>query len=334
MRANFLIFTSLFLLASCHGLGRKEKSNDIVKTSSRGPNALWPRSCEPLGESIKDTLNKLNSSHYQLDEKETSKLRQTDQTKKKPKFIALVVHGLNLKPSKMKALEDTLMDKGSLVIRVALEGHRGNLEEQKVITWQSWQEQFHDHFCLAQNLSKKYSVPLINLSFSLGSLVSLGHIANQESWPYDKAVFIAPAAWIHWYGNIPAWFNFLGGSIGIPSKNLVEYRSQGTTSLAAYEAMAQGRKLIEEMPAQLLKNPALIVIDPDDELVSIKKIQQFLKEKKIQKHWRLYRVNNRESTLKKSYHHLIIDENSLGKRQWKALQQRLSRFLTGPKIPR
>jgi hypothetical protein len=142
-------------------------------------------------------------------------------------------------------------------------------------------------------------------------------------------VFIAPAAWIHWYGNIPSWFDFLGRSIGIPSKNLVEYRSQATTSLAAYESMSRGRKEVKEISSKILKNKTLIIMDPEDELVSLKKIRQFLNEKNIKEFWSVFEVNNKDHQLKKSYHHLIIDEKSLGKDQWKSLKQRVLSFITG-----
>lgn len=297
-------------------------------SKTRGPNSYWPQACS----NTPSTLEELNTSSYSIKAEESSSLSYP-QNGTKPQFVAIVVHGLNLRPSKMKAFENLLHGHNAITLRVALEGHRGSLEEQKHVTWQKWQQQYHDHFCLAQSLAKKHSVPLINLSFSLGALVSLGHVGNQENWPYLKTIFIAPAAWIHWYGNIPSWFNFLGGGIGIPSKNLKEYRSQATTSLAAYEAMANGRNEIEEMPSQLLKNETLIIMDPNDELVSLKKIKQFLNEKNIQDFWDILEVSNKETTLKKSYHHLIVDEKSLGANQWKALQERLSAFLTGTSLP-
>lgn len=296
--------------------------------AKRVPNAHWPKTCE---QTVSD-ISQLNQSPFNLKESQISQLIEA-QNPEKPQFIAIVVHGLNLKPSKMAALEKLLLEKGGAVLRVALEGHRGSLEEQKIVTWSSWQDQFHEHYCLAQEIAKKHRVPLINLSFSLGALVSLGHVANQEHWPYRKAIFIAPAAWIHWYGKIPAWFSFLGRGLGIPSKNLKDYRAEDTTSMAAYEAMANGRNEVAEISATILKNEALVIIDPDDELVSLKKTKEFIAEKGLEDFWQIFQVNNNETTLKKSYHHLIIDEPSLGTNQWNALQQRLSDFLEGTTLP-
>ena len=323
--ASFLIFICLLIDAP------------LAKEAKRAPDAHWPKGCpadqknlpkDDFKVAIKETLSQLNHSIYELKNEETSKIFYPSSLENIP-FVAVVVHGLNLKPSKMASLEKTFLDQGAIVLRVALEGHRGSLEEQKAITWERWQNQFHDHYCLAQKIGRHFQAPLLNLSFSLGALVSLGHVANQEKWPYFKTIFIAPAAWIHWYGNIPSWFDFLGRGIGIPSKNLVEYRAEATTSLAAYESMAQGRREINEIPLNLLRNKTLIIIDPDDELVSLKKISEFIKEKRLKKYWSTFKVNNKENQLKKSYHHLIIDKKSLGKNQWNSLQQRVLSFLEG-----
>lgn len=289
------------------------------KVEARNPTAHWPKKCS-------DSLNleQLNQSQYSLKPESLS----FHQKQSNPRFMAVVVHGLNLRPERMAALEKLLQDFGGETLRVALLGHRGNIDEQKEVTWNQWLDQFHDHYCYASKRAKKLNIPLVNLSFSLGALVSLGHMANQNEWPYEKLILIAPAAWIHWYGNIPSWFSFLGGRLGLPSKNLESYRAEKTTSLAAYEAMAQGRSEIEAIEETLLKNKTLIVMDPDDELVSLKKIKSFIKEKKLQDSWQTLEISNKNHQLKKSYHHLVVDPPSMGQDSWEALSKRLSSFLT------
>lgn len=292
-----------------------------LSCQGRTPSAHWPKECQANID-----LKEVNTSDYLNDvpDKELS----IHKMHSNPKFVAIVVHGLNLKPSRMTALEDLLQSNGAEILRVALLGHRGSLEEQKQVTWNQWLDQFHDHYCFAKERAKKLNIPLINLSYSLGALVSLGHIHNQEKWPYEKLIMIAPAAWIHWYGKIPGWFSFLGGGIGLPSKNLVEYRSQNTTSLAAYESMDHGRSEVENLTSRFLKRPTLIAIDPDDELVSLKKIKKFIKQDESSS-WKVLELSNKKTRLKKSYHHLIIDEDSMGPKSWKTFSKELSSFLTG-----
>ncbi len=290
----------------------------VWSCQARIPSAHWPKDC---AAEIK--LEDINNSSFDLKEQQLSQNHKNPQAT----FVALVVHGLNLKPQKMQAIEEQLQSLGGETVRVALLGHRGSLEEQKQVTWNQWLEQFHDHYCLASKRAKELKVPLINLSFSLGALVSLGHLGQQNDWPYKKLVMIAPAAWIHWYGKIPSWFSFLGSRLGLPSKNLESYRAEKTTSLAAYEAMAQGRAEVAALSSELIKRDTLVVMDKDDELVSLKNIKEFIEEKNLSDYWQVYQVSNKNHQLKKSYHHLIIDQASMGPDTWKAFLERLSSFL-------
>lgn len=270
------------------------------------------------------SIDDLRASQYQNEETELSKEYLPE---KDPKGIFLVVHGLNLKPSKMTAFSQYLLDKGYYVLRVSLEGHRGSLEEQKKIQWKNWMEDMQKHYCYALKQSKKFKAPLYNLSFSLGSLVSMGHISLLKENPYEKEIFLAPATWIHWYGKIPGWLGFLDGEVGLPSKNLEEYRSQPTTSLNCYRAMKEGREFLENASPEVFKVPTLIIMDKKDELVSIKKIEKYSHKNKLENLWSFFTVTNKETELEKSYHHLIVDQKSLGGKQWNKLLERLSAFL-------
>lgn len=276
------------------------------------------------------SLTSLNQSPFELESKELSK--EYYPKANAPKGVFIVVHGLNLKPSKMSAFVDFLTNKGFYVLRTSLAGHRGSLEEQKSVSWKQWMEGIHQHYCYAKSIANKYNIPLYNLSFSLGALVSLGHIQNIDYNPYRKQILLAPATWIHWYGKIPGWLGFLSGDTGIPSKNLAAYRSQPTTSLNCYRAMKEGRKRLDHLKGHLVSIPNLIVIDPKDELVSLKKIKKFVKDKKLESYWDILQVSNKETELKKSYHHLIVDRKSLGKNQWNSLLERLSAFIDSEEI--
>lgn len=278
---------------------------------------------------ISQSLEQLNETTFDVIKTELS---QEFFPKESPKGVFIVVHGLNLKPSKMNAFVDFLTNNGYYVLRTTLHGHRGNLQEQKEVEWKDWMEGMHKHYCYAKSQAEKLKVPLYNLSFSLGALVSMGHIQELDENPYRKQIFLAPATWIHWYGKIPGWLGFLGGEVGIPSKNLEEYRSQPTTSLNCYRSMKEGRKKLEELKGHLLSIPSLVVMDPKDELVSLKKIKNFLNEKELNDYWETLEVSNKETELKKSYHHLIVDEKTLGKKQWKSLLERLSSFLVAEEI--
>lgn len=286
---------------------------------------LFSSYAETLSSCPTLTLEDLNTSALTLDDEQTSKeyLPQSD----KVTGVAMVVHGLNLKPSKMASFSQYLNDLGFYVLQVSLSGHRGNLQEQKDIQWKTWMKQMDQHLCYLKAKSDFYKAPMINLSFSLGALVSMGKINELDKNPFTKQIFLAPATWIHWFGKVPGWLSFMGGKIGLPSKNLEEYRAEDTTSLNCYKAMDEGRKHLEEIRSKNFNIPTLLIIDPDDELVSLKKTKKFLNHYKLNDFWKVFLVSNKDTELEKSYHHLIIDEKSLGKKEWQRLLERLSSFL-------
>ncbi|MBI4425840.1 MAG: hypothetical protein HY554_19070 [Elusimicrobia bacterium] len=55
----------------------------------------------------------------------------------RPRAVALVVHGLNFAPQRMGSIALFLRDRGVTVVRVALEGHRGDPERMKPCHWEA-----------------------------------------------------------------------------------------------------------------------------------------------------------------------------------------------------
>ncbi len=293
---------------------------------ARNPNSAWPLPCErqpsveEFNNQLKETLNfnkERTLSHWYMAEN--------------PQAYALVVHGLNLNPKKMESFIQVLNNQNISVLLVSLTGHRGSLDEQKDVTWQQWLDDMHLHFC---DLKKKAKgLPLYHLSFSLGSLTTLGYLSQIKDNPFQKNVLIAPAGWIHWYSKIPQYLGFFSRRFGLPSGNLKEYRSQDTTSLGAYAAMAEGRELLEKTDSTLFQRPTLVILDPDDELVSLKKLRQYILNHDL-KNWKILTVSNKNHNLKKSFHHLIVDEASLGKRLWMGLSNKIETFFRVKSSPK
>lgn len=305
-----LFFSSLLCLFLCASKG-----------FARTPDSSWPAPCddqpslESFNKNLHDTLefNQMPalSRWYKVDE---------------PRALALVVHGLNLNPLKMKAYALALNEMGISVLLTSLTGHRGSLKEQKDVLYQDWLDDMHTHYCALKKESLKLgNLPLYQLSFSLGTLTTLSYVAETKNHPFEKNIFIAPAAWIHWYSQIPQYLSFFSGRLGIPSGNLRSYRSQDTTSVAAYQAMADARKAVEKADPQLYQKDTLIFLDPEDELVSLKKLKSFKEESDL-KSWNIVTVTNADHTLEKSFHHLIVDEPSLGKSEWKRVLSQIEKF--------
>ncbi len=265
-------------------------------------------------DEVQTTLEELNNhNEFKYDPKETSKWveAKTD----KPKAIALVAHGLNLRPSKMDSLVEVLTEENIEVLRISLGGHRGSKREGLFNSHQGWRNEFQAHYCLALKKASKESLPIYYLGFSLGALIGLDFLNTQDFHHIKKMVLISPASDVHWYSKIPGKLGWIGGRISLPSKNLKEYRSQPSTSLASYKSMKLSQESLEDMNINSLNIPTLIYVDPDDELVSLKKIKDRISKNSLD-HWKLSTISNEGSTLKKTYHHLIVDRPSMGPKVW------------------
>lgn len=281
----------------------------------RSPNSFdYKFSPSATCDEVQTTLSELNKSdEFNYDDDETSKWFSA--IGPKAKAIALVAHGLNLKPSKMNSLVKVLTNENIEVLRVSLGGHRGSQREGLYTTHQGWRNEFQAHYCLALKKAKRDSLPIYYLGFSLGALIGLDFLNTQDFHQVKKMILISPATDVHWYSKIPGKLGWIGGKISLPSKNLKEYRSQPSTSLASYTAMKKSQKSLVDMNINSLNIPTRIFVDPDDELVSLKKIKKRISKNSLD-NWKLEAISNKGSTLKKTYHHLVVDKDSMGPKVW------------------
>ena len=100
---------------------------------------------------------------------------------------------------------------------------------------------------------------------------------------------------------------------------------KGTTT-AAYEAL---HNIIDQFEGELPKElnaPVLVIIDPEDELVSLDKIEKMKKRNNLH-HWEIYKVSLDQPEVEKQYHHLIIDPPTAGQRTFNKIEEKLIPFL-------
>src|SRR4051812_47048460 len=84
------------------------------------------------------TLEDLNHplSDFKLDPDQNTRWLHTDSPH--PVGVVLVIHGLDIKPSKMDSIGRLLTRAGFEVLRVALSGQRGSLEEMRQVSCDEW----------------------------------------------------------------------------------------------------------------------------------------------------------------------------------------------------
>ena len=275
------------------------------------------------------SLTQFNSHQlFKYNSKELSQwMSPIDKGKKQEKGVILLAHGLNLRPSKMNTLAHSFSSHGYHILRLSLSGHRGNINEMKLVSRNIWLSEMKAHYCLALEKSQQLGLPLYFIGYSLGAAVLLDLLKSRDlKNNFQKIITIAPAIRVHWYTRLPKFLAFFSKKIVIPSLNNEQYRMHKGTTTAAYEALHDIIDKFEYPHGKKLQVPIMVVIDPKDELVSLSKIQSMIKKNDLA-HWEIVEVNNDASLLAKKYHHLIIDPPTLGKVNFSQLEIRMLNFL-------
>lgn len=236
--------------------------------------------------------------------------------------FVLLAHGLNLKPSRMIPLAETLCHPSSgLACRILeFQGHEEDVPSQmRQVSAQSWKNTLLTEIRSLQELAQ--GRPVHFLGFSLGALVGAWGLQQFEVSPFQKVALIAPPLETRGYVRLAALLPG-PGSWTLPSKNHPEYRANDRTSLAAYRALFEIQDQVRDGNPLRLNINALVWLSPKDELVSLKKL---VKKASLAgwNHWSIEQVRSVEPTLRPIYHHLMIDEPSMGTQAWQEMQRSL-----------
>ncbi|MCO6431066.1 MAG: alpha/beta hydrolase [Deltaproteobacteria bacterium] len=231
----------------------------------------------------------------------------------------IVVHGLNTRPEVMDPLAKMLSSDGYDVFRLRLSrpiiGNGGNLASL-------WVSELNSLYCELQN--RNPNLPIYNLSFSLGSAVTLAFVKSHPNTTFKKKVFLAPAVTLHNY-SLPFQLlaPLLPGTVKLPSVAPVAYREKSFTRIAEYHAVFLLTKYIRSGSTGRYRSGEVLVLqNPSDELVSWKKLKRWLISENLD--WQLYELSERgDENLPK---HIIIDEQSLGAAGWNTITDQIREF--------
>jgi esterase/lipase len=238
--------------------------------------------------------------------------------------IVLLAHGLNMKPSKMDTLAQFFQSQGLDVYRIALSGHRGDLQEMRNTTQGQWLREGLEFYNEARNEARTKNVPLYLVGFSLGGLLYedlMNYVPtnSQEKVIFDKAVLFAPAITVRTRSKLIKLTQIFNPQRMILSLSPLEYRANPEgTSVGAYKALFSTISDLHGKKFEESNIPTLVFIDPQDELVSYKGILK-VKEKAGLNQWNIQEVSNRESTLENPMHHIITDDKAVGAVQWRII---------------
>jgi esterase/lipase len=237
--------------------------------------------------------------------------------------VAVLVHGLNNKPTVMNPLAGVLNAAGVAVLRVTLQGHDClDLHALQAVRIEDWLYDALRALCVASQYARAQGLPLYYVGYSVGGslLVDLLQRTGHEDIQVDKMILFAPgialqpwsAAAVRLAGflqHIPLlahWAPYLP----IEAK-WAEYRCHQGTPLVAYGTRRHSIDHVAQVGlAGLAHIPTLVFIDPRDELVSAAGLRELRHTDNLHA-WHIVEVHKPDAP-----HHLIIDQASVGQAQW------------------
>jgi len=244
--------------------------------------------------------------------------------------VALVIHGLNLQPSKMESIIKFLTDSGIEALNLSLRGHGKNFDRHadrdpararlaafKSVSYQLWMDEIFTAYTAAKNRSDKKDVPLFLIGFSLGGLMGADLLAATPDVQFDKMILFAPAIKMHlrnYMIRVLAPFPRLT----IPSFALASYQSNDGTPMAGYNALFESLNSFARNAGPGANVPTLVFIDKKDEIVSYRRLQQMVQDKNLDQ-WQFYIVQKEGTAEPAKIHHLIIDVPSTGENVWRKM---------------
>jgi len=246
------------------------------------------------------------------------------------KAYALVVHGLNNRPDFMRPIIQRLNGLGVYVLNVCLSGHAdvlGNASDKKILlqafkkaTRKTWQDQIDQAISVLTDLNP--SKPRYLVGYSAGAVLSL-ELIQRRYIGFDKFLLFAPAISFRGVHRLLRFVPF--NSLLIPSFVAEAYRSNRGTPISAYKAIIEtSQECHKNYTKTCLNIPALVVMDPKDEMLSIKGFRRYITEQQLDQ-WRLLPIDGGAG--QGNYHHLVTSKDFVGEDRWHSIWKEIGEFL-------
>jgi len=257
---------------------------------------------------------------------------------KKAKGMALVVHGLNLRPERMQSIITVLNDAGIDVLNLSLRGHGNNyakninvatddarLESFRTVSFVVWLDEIYRAYVKVRDRAARKKVPVFFIGYSLGGLMGCNLALSHPDVVYDRMVLFAPAL------NITVKSYLLKAlmpfpNIVIDSLSPISYRSNEGTPMAAYKALFEAIEHFESNMNDKLNTPTIIFIDEKDEFISCSTLIEMIVRKNLDQ-WQINVVQKDHDVEEKISHHLIIDKTSVGENMWTQIKDIFKKHL-------
>jgi esterase/lipase len=245
------------------------------------------------------------------------------------KGVAIVSHGINLRPSKMSAIATVFNEEGYDVLQVTLRGHSGNLDEFKNVTRDQWLEDTLIAYCAAAKRAKDLQLPLIYVGFSLGGLMGqrLLNAELKQKIEFQKVFLFAPALRLKNTSKLADLFKGFGKGFITPNPMPRSYSANANgVPVGGYQALFDNVEQIKKEGYLRSKMPTYVFIDRRDEVVDAKKVIEKVMANNLLSSWVLHDVKGAGDHFPR-VRHLILDEKTLGKEEWQRMSDLIRAYL-------
>jgi alpha-beta hydrolase superfamily lysophospholipase len=244
--------------------------------------------------------------------------------------VAVVVHGLNLKPERLRPLVDEVRQWGIGAVFCSLQGHGENyqplagqpevaarLAAFRQVSYAGWRREILAAYETAATLATDHGAPVFLLAFSLGALLGCELQVTEPTVRFDRMALLAPALALRPVSHLPS---LLGRwpQIAIRSLSPRAYRANPATPVAAYLSLRKALSNVQRHPTPVLDVPTLVLMDQHDELVSMRGIQRLIRRHHLTQ-WRLHPIHKKPTRPDAKFHHLIIDAECVGPVAWQTM---------------
>ncbi len=271
------------------------------------------------------------------------------QGKRRISGVALVVHGLNVRPEMMESLISVLNAAGIEALNISLYGHGDNyqpgrsgsvsekrqrLDSFKRVTFAAWLEEVRQAYAKVLLRARKKDAPLFFIGYSLGGLLGCSLVTEHTGIHFDKMVLFAPAitlqpAIAYQLKPLERFPDFVIDSDAPPDQ-----RANDGTPVAAYMALLSGSRTFLERCGPKLNIPIIVFVDPLDEFISFSGLRELVGSMGLDR-WEIESVSKDNETAPPAAYHMIISEHGVGPASWRRITETLRAFLRAPSsLPR
>ncbi|MEM7533042.1 MAG: alpha/beta hydrolase [Chloroflexota bacterium] len=250
--------------------------------------------------------------------------------------VALVIHGLNFRPAKMDHIINLLTQAGIDVLALSLRGHGDNFERKasvsddwarmqtlRAISYELWRDEvYHAYELVVQYSQEHHHIPVFFVGYSMGALLVCDLLQSNPHIHFDKMILFSPSLAVHWYTYAFNPFKALRGLTTQLSAS-IGYRANTLTGTNAFRALYQALDHFHKnLNQNCLNIPTLVFMDPEDELVSYRKVKRLIEDHDITQ-WQLTPLV-KQGNARRYFHHLVINPHCVGEETWADVSHKIT----------